>query len=304
MLVSRGYLKEIRHGITYIFCFAMAVLLYYQKNEDQSMSANSRGLFKAFVGKEGTQDILERNLFETYKLVQEFVGLNGEQKKQKLDPEQDPPHNHKENQLCSHKNGCISNAAIGFIRSFIIGTSLSFLPLLLSPKQLIKSKTYSLTRFRFGMFMGTLTGGTRAIQCLLRYIRGIEDGKNQLFAGFLAGFAFFFNGSIEISMYMASKAAESIYNSFIKSRNIKPIPHGEILLFSFTTALLFYTSLFEPHNLRPSYIKFLNRGSAGFYGIIAKKFAGVREAHGVPQLERYNTWWATQLRENATIFRD
>lgn len=41
------------------------------------------------------------------------------------------------------------------------------------------------------------------------------------------------------------------------------IPYGTVLLYSFSTAVLFHAALLEPHNLRQSYYKFLYGLSGG-----------------------------------------
>lgn len=47
----------------------------------------------------------------------------------------------------------------------------------------------------------------------------------------------------------------------MKYEYIKPIPGSEKLLFASSCALVYYTSVFENHNVRPSYWKWLVRQS-------------------------------------------
>lgn len=47
----------------------------------------------------------------------------------------------------------------------------------------------------------------------------------------------------------------------MKKGYIKPIPGGEKLLFSLSCAVVYYNSIFENHNVRPSYWKWLVKQS-------------------------------------------
>jgi hypothetical protein len=58
---------------------------------------------------------------------------------------------------------------------------------------------------------------------------------------------------------------------YIKGSNdglFPEIPHANIFLYCFSTAILFHASILEPHNLRPSYWKFLQSVSGGSIGCI------------------------------------
>jgi len=101
-----------------------------------------------------------------------------------------------------------------------------------------------------------MSGGSRAIECSLRAIRGKEDGFNQLISGFLAGFSFLLNGSLEIAMYVGSKAGESLFYHLVNRGYLVSLPYGEVIAFALACGVMFSVSLYEPHNLRPSYLKF------------------------------------------------
>jgi len=128
------------------------------------------------------------------------------------------------------------------------------------------------------------------VSCSLRAIRETEDGWNQLLAGFFAGFAFLFNGSTEIAMYVASKAAESSYYHCVNNGWLPSLPFGEVIAFSLSCGILFNVCLYEPHNLGLSYFKFLNQISDGKYTKITKAFAPIREEYGIPNMHAYKLW--------------
>lgn len=49
------------------------------------------------------------------------------------------------------------------------------------------------------------------------------------------------------------------------------VPHGTVLLYCFSTAILFHAALLEPQNLRPSYYKFLHGLSGGRIAVMSRK---------------------------------
>jgi len=207
-------------------------------------------------------------------------------------PISEPP----KHQLCKHHWSCKAYSLVGFMKSFSLGflirTALIIVPLLLTPKKLLKKPSILLNKniVKLGLFLGLMSGGSRAIECSLRAIRSKEDGYNQLIAGFVAGFSFLLNGSVEIAMYVASKAAESVYYHLVNKGWPISLPHGEVVAFSLACGIMYNISLYEPHNLRPSYLKFLTRASAGKYAKIVKAFAPIREEYGIPNIVEYQKW--------------
>jgi len=295
VLESRGVVKQVKNGILYLFCISMGFLLYFQKNEPSLLSGSTRTLLRLFIGAESFPDAFEQRVERIYFKITDFVSskilrrkpTSRRKKIHRIDS--DSHSESKSNQICFHgRGGCAPYITIGFLRSFLLGVVIRclflFLPFLLTPKKLGKQvpKLLEKSSWSLAMFLGILGGGSRLIQCALRRIRGTEDGLNQFIAGAIVGLAFKFNQSTEVAMYVASKAAESIYFMMVNRGLIKPFPHGETITFSAATGFLFFVALLEPQNVRPSYRKFLTRASGGWWPSIAGAFTPVRKAIGIP----------------------
>eukprot|EP01119_Soliformovum_irregulare_P011092 TRINITY_DN2755_c0_g1_i2.p1 TRINITY_DN2755_c0_g1~~TRINITY_DN2755_c0_g1_i2.p1 ORF type:complete len:298 (+),score=75.06 TRINITY_DN2755_c0_g1_i2:553-1446(+) len=286
MAVGRNWIRPIRHGLTFLFALSFGILLYFHQKDENCLGGSTRSLMKVAVGTDAKPDILERKLSQAYIWLKKTL-FHGEA------TIEDQPKDRR----CNHFHSCKSHALVGFGRSFLLGFTIrscfALLPLLLKPTKLMKKSPRIFTDrdiLSLGVFLGLLSGGNRAIQCILRRIRGVEDGWNQLIAGFVVGWSFVLNGSIEVGMYVLSKAAEAVYRWLVKMRAIKPIWMGDKFLFSLSTAIMFYCSIWEPHHVRFSYFKFLVKASGNRYGRCVKAFAPVREDCGIPGLSEYLQW--------------
>jgi len=91
-------------------------------------------------------------------------------------------------------------------------------------------------------------------------------------------------------MYIASKAAESLFYYAVEKNVVRPRKHGEVLLFAFSTAALFYASAYEPHNLRQSYFSWLMKCTQGHWAHFFQAYTPVRLEAGIPDLANYNEW--------------
>jgi len=203
--------------------------------------------------------------------------------------------------LCKHSYGCKTYAVVGFLKSFLLGLTIKasfvFFPaLILNPKQFFTRfsshlfKAFSKNTFLFALFWGIMSGGPRGTECFLRYLRGVDDGVNSVIAGFVGGMGVVFFSSIDVAMYIASKAVEALYYFSVEKGIIKSRKNGQILLFAFCTASLFYASAYEPHNLRESYFIWLLKASRGHWAHFFKAFTPVRLESGVPDIQSYNRW--------------
>jgi len=280
---SRGLWKPIKHGLTFLFATALGLLLYYRQYEENVLSGSTKGLLNLCIGLESRPDFIEVKMSKLYNSLKTKI----------FGPISEPP----KHQLCHHSWSCRAYVLVGFMKSFSLGVlvraALVILPLVMSPVKLLhalkKPKVLS-SIFKLGLFLGIMSGGSRAVTCSLRATRGKEDGLNQFLGGFIAGFAFLLNGSTEIAMYVASKAAESTFYHLVNCGWLKSLPYGEVVAFALSCGILFNNALYEPHNVRPSYIKFLTRASGGKYAAIAKCFKPIVEEYGVPNPAEYEKW--------------
>lgn len=258
MLADRGIVQPIRYGMVYLFACSLAVLLYYFTYLPHLLGTSEASFMRLFFGKE---DKLDNFLINKFKLVKSFRRYI-----ESKNPNDRTP-------FCKHSLNCKLYSIEGMIKGFLIGygtrTALNLLPLLANPRKLLSiQKVLSIFGFsavKFGVFLGLTTSGGRGIQCLLRHKRGVEDGMNELIAGFIAGLSFFLIVSTEIGMYATSKACYVLIKALAHQGTIPTIAHAEPLVFSFCTALLFYSGFFQPHYLRPSYFNFLIRAASKIY---------------------------------------
>uniref|UniRef100_A0A6B2L3R6 Transmembrane protein 135 N-terminal domain-containing protein n=1 Tax=Arcella intermedia TaxID=1963864 RepID=A0A6B2L3R6_9EUKA len=295
MGTSRGFLPEIKNGREILFTVSFAILVYFHRHHRKVLANSVNQLLKVIVGVESEMDFLEERVSKIYfwyknKFPRSLGFIFSED-------ENTAPNTRK----CKHSYGCKTYAVVGFLKAFLLGffvkTSFVFLPaLLLGPHKILSnfsklvSKVLVKSTLQFSLFWGIMSGGPRGTECFLRWIRGTDDGINSLLAGFVGGLSVVFFSSIDVAMYIASKAAESLFNELVERNVMKPVNHGEVLLFSLSTAALFYASAYEPHNLRRSYFSWLMKFSEGHWAHFYKAFTPVRLEAGVPDITAYNKW--------------
>lgn len=62
-----------------------------------------------------------------------------------------------------------------------------------------------------------------------------------------------------------------MYNKLVDAGYLPEIPFGTILLYSFSTSVLFHAAFLEPQNLRSSYFRFLYGLSGGRINVMDRK---------------------------------
>jgi len=117
----------------------------------------------------------------------------------------------------------------------------------------------------FALFLASFIGSWRGIPHLMKYLRNRDDNLNYLVGGAVAGISILFSRSNDITMYFLAKAMETIYDELAKRNIVKKFTYGDVALFSLAVGVVFYCSVLEPYNLRPSYWIFLHRMSKGRY---------------------------------------
>jgi hypothetical protein len=187
-----------------------------------------------------------------------------------------------------------------FTQSFVFGYGLKGLLALLGNLIRVRSlksvpdaivKSFGRQQIHFGLFLGCLSALSKVVTCLLRLSRQKDDAINTIVAGFFGGLSAYFSSSVEISMYIFSKAIQTVLSHLTELGFIKPIPYATELIYSFFTALLFYAGFWEPKNLRPSYLAFLHKITGGqIWKEFLRSNKGLREEFGS---ERWyaTSWW-------------
>lgn len=291
MLVTRGYMKPIKYGVVMLFSIGLAILTYFHKFERESLGSNINGLMKVFVGVEEERDFVEKRLHQAFSAVRDSAVRLFSRGKVQHASNGDKEGNfftgrHK---CCAHKCSCFEYTTVGLTKGFSIGYTfksvLAIAPTLFNPKILtIQSKrraalvkAFGRKSLEFGLFVALLSGLVRLVNCILRRVRGVEDGFNAIVSGLIAGTSTAIAKSVELSMYILAKAGEAVFRALVSHKYLPQLPHWEAILYALSTAILFYASTFEPFNLRPSYMAFLYRVSSGSFRNFFNSSKGLRD---------------------------
>ncbi|XP_063955093.1 transmembrane protein 135-like [Lytechinus pictus] len=175
--------------------------------------------------------------------------------------------------LCLHESSCVYYSIEAFFRRFFLGYTIQgFINVLRSlssafsnPSNIPKA-LYHKDNFSLGLFLGFYSGLFRSVSCLLRWLRNKDSPVHGLLAGFIAGLSTIFYRSKTLSLYVLSKAAENIFFKLQDLKYLPIIPHGDSLLYALGTSIVLQAAVFEPHQIRPAYWKFL-------LGLTGNKFA-------------------------------
>ncbi|XP_071439079.1 transmembrane protein 135-like [Hetaerina americana] len=172
--------------------------------------------------------------------------------------------------LCPHPSSCVYYSIQGAANLFSVGYSLQVcLTFLLGIKKWIKEPKslpkifLSKDSLKLGAFLGGFSGFFRLSSCCLRKLFNGDSPSMGIPAGLVAGLTFWVYPNTTVALYMFWKMLEVMYNAGIEKGQLPKIPGCTIFLYCFFTAVLFHAAVLEPHNLRPSYWKFLVRLSGG-----------------------------------------
>ncbi|ELU03626.1 hypothetical protein CAPTEDRAFT_148469 [Capitella teleta] len=175
--------------------------------------------------------------------------------------------------LCSHQDSCLASIFQSFVRMFgfgyLVQAGMKLLGALRSafknPKLLLSALKHPDNR-QLGLFLGLYAALFKLVNCALRWARDKDSPVHGAIGGFVAAWSMLCYRSSSIAMYAASKMVEIIYFKGIDKGHLPFISWGDILLYSVSTAFVFHAAVFEPHNLRPAYWRFLLRLTRNRFG--------------------------------------
>lgn len=98
----------------------------------------------------------------------------------------------------------------------------------------------------------------QATACTLRHCTDSDRPEFAVPAAVCASAAFAAYPDTTVALYAAWKAAQVAYTAGEKRGWLPHVPHFDIALYCFSTAMLFHIGIMEPLALRPSYFKFLH----------------------------------------------
>ncbi|KYQ52530.1 hypothetical protein ALC60_08391 [Trachymyrmex zeteki] len=134
---------------------------------------------------------------------------------------------------------------------------LQFKRLLQKPK-LLKSTILQRDNLNLAIFLGGFAGLYKLVSCMLR-----RTFHKDFPAGLIASVTFMAYPNITIALYIMWKTLQLLWNNAVENEKIPEIKWFAILLYCFSTAVLFHAAIVEPQNLRSSYWRFLYTVSGG-----------------------------------------
>ncbi|GAB1597829.1 transmembrane protein 135-like, partial [Argonauta hians] len=197
-------------------------------------------------------------------------------------------------QLCKHNDGCTHYVLRGFFKMAGVGYGLQMVfRLLPNLIRILKKPTFLFqvvchkNNLRLGAFLGLFSAVFRGSNCALRWLRKKDNSINGLIAGFIAGWSMLCYKSSSLALYMAMKLLQDLYFKGVEDKVVPHIPWTDIFLYTVSTAFLFHVAIFEPHNLRPSYWKFLQRVTHNKLGEINRQLLNVFQTKASELMPNY-----------------
>lgn len=284
MAESRGFVKSISNGQAIIFGGSVSILLYLYRlgiHKTEPCKDSIFDILRMFVGK-GEENINEPEKLAKKRCVQ-IESLNGGSLTRAIDTYcKYVRFLDKKSDCCPHTEGCLLYAVKGGIKPFIGGIGLQIiLKIGLNLRKIIIGH-FNLRKYVFnsktiglGLFLGSFSFLYKGISCFLRNCTGKDDPRYAIPAGFIGSVAFTQYPDITVALYVMWKTLQILYNLGVANNKILQVPGFVIFLYCLCTAILFHAAIIEPHNLRPSYYKFLHSLSGGRVGLFDRTLLDV-----------------------------
>ncbi|XP_011159518.1 transmembrane protein 135 [Solenopsis invicta] len=294
MGVWRGYISPIPRGEVYIFAVSVAVLLYFYRSKTNKQDQIYK-IFRMIVGRyEEAEYHMKKNQhpetssrgnetddarndrsirrssarhkfgilwksFEAYKYIINSL------KAQSKDPS------------CSHPYSCAHYILADSAKIFSYGVCgqialkliLQFKRLLQKPK-LLKSTIFQRENINLAVFLGGFAGLYKLVSCMLRRTFHKDSHIYAIPAGLIASVTFMAYPNSTIALYFMWKALQLLWNNAVENEKLPEVKWFAILLYCFSTALLFHVAILEPQNLRSSYWRFLYNMSGGRIAVMSR----------------------------------
>eukprot|EP00795_Rhopilema_esculentum_P017148 gene17148-8683_t len=102
-------------------------------------------------------------------------------------------------------------------------------------------------------------------------IRRKKDEWNSFLAGGIAGLSMLFQRSSTLALYVLSKVGEVLYFRGAQKGYLPWFKNGDVFLYTVCTAVMFHAAVLEPHNLNPTYWRFLSNLTNKRFGEMNRK---------------------------------
>ncbi|XP_074594243.1 transmembrane protein 135-like [Brevipalpus obovatus] len=123
----------------------------------------------------------------------------------------------------------------------------------------ISSQFSNQESIKFGLFLATMASLYKASNCVIRRTATSDHNWHGALSGAIAGLSMLFYPSKTIAQYILWKAIEITFWDAVKNGIIKHPDFITSSIYSLSCSQLFFVAVISPTNLRPSYMKFLDR---------------------------------------------
>ncbi|XP_011435666.2 transmembrane protein 135 isoform X2 [Magallana gigas] len=274
MVLSRGWIKPVKHGEVLLFSIASAIYLYFFRKGH--LAEQTKGALSFLVGKDELP-IAEREEGPNHRRHGNTLisRLSESSTFQRINKSLQTTPKHF---LCQHSYGCVHYVTKSFIKMFGLGylvqggvKLLGALPRIYRNPSAVWHAIKHQDNFKLGAFLGCFSAIFKIVNCLLRWLRNKDSEVHGLLAGFLAGWSMLWYKSSTIALYTAYKLAEVLYFKGISKGLLPYIRCADIIIYSISTAFVFHVAVFEPHNLRPAYWNFLLKVTGNKFGTMNRR---------------------------------
>eukprot|EP00112_Aurelia_sp_Birch-Aquarium-sp1_P003842 Seg1433.3 transcript_id=Seg1433.3/GoldUCD/mRNA.D3Y31 product="Transmembrane protein 135" protein_id=Seg1433.3/GoldUCD/D3Y31 len=222
ILRSRGYIPEIRYGEVGLFMLATSTIMYLHRKQELP-----DGLIKKVV-----------------RLLLDDKAPDGVGVPTSVEPRKT---------WLYHSSKVF---AAGYCLKMLPSLVMSLRKVFSKPKYILYAM-FNRSNAEFGAFLGSLILLFRVFEYVTYKIRRKKDEWNSFIAGGIAGLSMLFQRSSTLSLYVLSKVGEVLYAKGAQKGYLPWYKHGDIIIYTLSTAVMFHTAILEPHSLNPTYWNFL-----------------------------------------------
>lgn len=112
------------------------------------------------------------------------------------------------------------------------------------------------------LFMSSYIALFRFFLCFNKNVRGKIDIWNVIIAGLISTFGIIFEPSgrrAELALYILPKSLEALWKWLLKRDLVKPIKHGEVLLFAIGMGIIMHCYQADEKNVKPTYLSIIKK---------------------------------------------
>ncbi|XP_030850862.1 transmembrane protein 135-like isoform X1 [Strongylocentrotus purpuratus] len=302
MCKQRGFVSPIKNGEVLLFAAASAIIFFLLR-KGNCLTKDAKSALKLLVGnsempaseQESNQDTGPSSSHPGQQDSPSFTQFLPKMLQTTITNFINRLKDLSKHSLCLHESSCLYYSLEAFLRRFFLGYTIQgFINVLralssaFSNPGEIPRALYHKDNFSLGLFLGFYSGLFRSISCLLRRLRNKDNPIHGLLAGFIAGLSAMFYRSKTLSLYLTSKAAENVFFKLQDLKYLPIIPHGDVLLYALTTSVVLQAAVFEPHQIRPAYWKFLCGLTGNKFALMNRKLLDVS---GTQASKLYPDYW-------------